>query len=273
MVQAVETGGLEAGQYQVAISWRSGGIESGLGPISVVEVAADGGIELSAFPPTPAGVDEVAVYVSDANGALLYWAEDIAPETLVYSVPSETRTVPCEVQFRQALPPVRLLAVQNGRVLGAVGSVLYMSIPFNPHLMEGLEGLTFESPITALAPVTDGVFVATQTSTWFLSLADTPTRVEVSRQGAVPGAAADDVLAPSGLWVGTRGFMRGSASGQVQNLLADHVALPLATTGAMLVREVDGERQAVVSLLGCRENPLVNAEWRETETARRGNAL
>jgi len=270
---ALPTGGLAAGVYQVALTWSSQGIESGTPLAASVTVPEGGGIMLSEFPAPPAGVDTVSVYLSAADGTELYWDDDYPAYTTAVILEAGQRTVPLATQFMAAMPPVTRLASQGGRLYGAREQVVYCTSPFNPHLMESLDGLLFEAPITGLLPVTDGVYVATSTATWFMTPPDgdgPPARRGIAYHGGVPGTVVNDPLWPGGFWLGTRGLMRGLPSGQAENLTDANLALPQAAQGAAVVRETNGERHLVLSLWGCTNNPLMNTEWVAREIARKG---
>jgi len=268
---ALPTGGLFAGTYQVAITWRDAlGIESGTPLTATVDVSEGGGILLSDFPPPPGYVESVGVYVSSHNGTELYLDNDYPAWTTSVVIERDERSIPLETEYQQPMPPVQRVCVQSGRVYGAAGQALYVTNPFNPYLTS-LDGVLFESPITALMPVTDGVYVVTERKAYFMQFeADVPMRRELAYHGAVPGAVAFDPINPGVLWLGEKGLMRGLPGGENQNL-TEQVAMPKAQQGSMTIREEDGERFAIVSMWGCMPNPLVSSEWAQRETTRKGN--
>jgi hypothetical protein len=270
-LDALPTGGLYGGTYQVAITWRDAdGIESGTGQGEVIEVSEGGGIMLSDFPSPPPFVSYVSVYVTSHNGAEFYLVSDYPAWTTTVVIEEGTRSIPLENQYQGPMPPVTHLCVQGGRIYGAYGSTLYVTEPFNPHITS-LNGVSFESNITAVLPVTDGVYVVTEGRAYFIQYEnEVPQRRELAYHGAVPGAVAFDPINPGVLWLGQKGLMRGLPGGENQNL-TEHVAMPKAEQGTMTVREIDGERFALISMWGCSTNPLVSSEWTTREIARKGN--
>ena len=268
---ALPTGGLYAGTYQVAITWRDAmGIESGTPMTATVDVSEGGGIMLSDFPQPPAYVESVGVYVSSHNGTELYLDNDYPAWTTTVILEQEERSIPLETEYMQPMPPVNRACVQGGRVYGAASHALYVTNPFNPYLTS-LDGVLFESPITALLPVTDGIYVVTERKAYFMQFeGEVPQRRELAYHGAVPGAVACDPINPGVLWLGEKGLMRGLPGGENQNL-TEQVAMPKAQQGSMTIREEDGERFAIVSTWGCTPNPLVSSEWAQRETTRKGN--
>lgn len=261
-LDALPTGGLHPGTYQVAITWRDAlGIESGTPLNSQITVSEGGGIMLSDFPTPPIYVDTVSVYVSGADGTELYLDNDYPAWTTTVVIEQDQRSIPLETEFMQPMPPVERVCLQASRFYGAIGPALYVTQPFNPYLTN-LDGVLFESPITALLPVTDGVYVVTERKAYFMQFeGDVPQRRELTYHGAVRGAVAVDPILPGVLWVGDKGLMRGLPGGENQNITDAHLALPKAEQGAMTIREVDGERYAIFSLRGLTANPLSAADW------------
>lgn len=261
--ELMPNGGLFPGTYQLALTWRDGlGIESGT-PLNVqIDVPEGGGILLTDFPAPPAYVESVAVYISSANGSELYLDNDYPAWTTSVVIGQEERSIPLDTEFMQPMPPVEHLCAQGGRVYGSIGPALYVTNPFNPYLTS-LDGVLFEAPLTALLPVTDGVYAITERKSYFLSFdaGDVPQRRELAYHGAIRGAAGFDPILPGVIWVGEKGVMRGLPGGENQNLTDAHVAMPHAERGALLIRETDGERFAIVSLRGCSANPLTAQDW------------
>ena len=255
----------------MAITWRDAdGIESGTRQGELIELSEGGGIMLSDFPTPPAFVETVSVYVTSHNGTEFYLVGDYPAWTTTAIIETGTYSVPLDNQYQGPMPPVTHVCVQGGRIYGAYGSSLYVTEPFNPHITS-LEGVSFESPITVLLPVTDGVYVVTERKAYFMRYeGDVPQRRELAYHGAIPGAVAFDPINPGVLWLGEKGLMRGLPGGENQNL-TEHVAMPRAQQGAMTVREIDGERFAIVSTWWCSPNTLVSSEWAARETTRKGN--
>lgn len=268
---AMPTGGLHAGTYQVAITWRDAeGIESGTGQGETVEVSEGGGILLSDFPTPPAFVETVSIYVTSHNGTEFYLVGDYPAWTTTAVIEAGIRSITLDNQYQGPMPGVSQLCAQGGRIYGAYGSTIYVTEPFNPHITS-LDGVQFESPIQVLLPVTDGVYVVTERKAYFMSFeGEVPQRRELAYHGGIPGCIAVDPINPGVLWLGEKGLMRGLPGGENQNL-TEKVALPNADEGAMTIREQDGERYAVISLRGVSANPLTSTSWTARETARNGH--
>lgn len=262
------TGGLHAGVYQVAITWRDiAGIESSTLLASSVSVLEGGGIELSEFPTPPATIDIVSVYVSSNNGTELYLYGDFpAKHTFILNIEKRTLSVPLATGFCIVMPAVNHLALHGGRIYGAKDNVLYRTRPYNPYLVDGLDGMTFESEIKSLVGMFDGIYVITAERGYFLTNleSDTPIRQDVTYHGAVPGCVIPDPVNPGAFWLGSKGLIHAQPQGQTTNMTDAHVAMQIADEGTMAIQEIDGERYVLISTWGCVPNPLVSTDWATT---------
>lgn len=268
-LSAVPTGGMNAGIYQVAITWRDlAGIESSTKLAEQILVAEGGGIELSDFPIPPVTIDTVAVYVSSNNGKELYLYGDFpAQHTTVLNIEQRTLSVPLATAFSMPMPVVNHLALHGGRIYGAKDNVLYRTRPYNPYLIDGMDNMTFESEIKALVGMFDGLYVVTAERAYFLTDLENgkaPQRLDVTQHGAVPGCVVADPVNPGSYWLGDKGLIKAQPQGQTENMTDKHVAMPFADAGAMTIREIDGERYVLISTWGCVPNPLVSTDWATT---------
>lgn len=261
-------GGMSGGDYQVAITWRDqAGIESSTPLVATVTVPDGGGISLINFPPPPGNIVSVAVYVSSVNGNQLYLAGDypVSPSQSVV-VEARSEVTPLVTQFAQPMPGVDYLAAVGGRIYGAKGNTLYRTRPYNYYLNDGLDGMLFEGDIRSLIPTHDGLYVVTESKAYFLAALESasPNRTDIANFGAVPGCSISDPVMPGGLWLSRKGLIRALPGGQIQNLTDEHVAMPIAEGGSMVIREADGERHAIISTWGATPNPLVSIDWATT---------
>ena len=72
--------------------------------------------------------------------------------------------------------------------------------------------------------------------------------------------------APMVGWASPRGFVLAEPSGQVTNISQDKVVFPGASRGAAVVREKDGVRQLIASLVPSGANsPFVSTGYTEGE--------
>ena len=146
------------------------------------------------------------------------------------------------------MPAGQHIAFHGARLLVAVGAVLVYSEPFTPTLRDPARGFElFPAPITCLAAVEGGVFVAAD-KTYFLP-------------GGLPAQAVRAVLdygAPEqqpgyredggAHWMSTRGIVSCSRMGELANLQEAHIAMSVEGAAATLMRESDGMRSIVAAL-------------------------
>lgn len=273
------TGGLHAGRYQVTVTYVTATREEGGAPESVfVDVPAGGGIDLAGLPvPTEAHVIALRIYVSPANGDLLYHAATVPAGVTATTVGTHTPTVPLETQFLYTLPPGRFLLARQGRLFTAIGQRLYWSHALRYALCKPTDAnMPFPQPITMLA-APDGVgltlYVGCASKVWQLQgeTIDSATLSPAWPRGAVAGSMAmvpADALgleAPGSVpcWLDTDGqFVAGLAGGVV--VLNKLAAADSMRQCAATFIDAPGLRKYLVS--GRRERPS-NMAFRDRATA------
>lgn len=270
-------GGLDAGRYQVAVTFQlASGEEGGASLASVVEVPDGGGITLSALPvPDEAAVAKVRVYVSPANGDVLFHAMDLAPGLPVAMIGKGRRGKPLDTQFLEVMPAGQIVRWFNGRVYVASGSAMAWSEalrygltkPSDNHLGFGGGDITLLEPVAAGSDA-PGLYVAAGKRTYWLGGKDPAlmTQVIVRPHGVVPGTGITVPASVFGLetqgdvayWMDTNGVaVLGLPGGQIVPLREAQAAAPHARAGASLYREQNGLRQVVTALSETKPNGLV----------------
>ena len=250
-------GGLDAGTYQVAVTFaRADGEESGTGLAAVVDVPQGGGIALSAIPQGAA--DRIRLYASPPNGEALLLHGELPMGTTAVVLARTIRGRRLETQFSEPLPAGQIVRHANGRLWVAVERVLCCSLAFRYALYRPHQDyFLFPARITVLEPVADGLFVVAD-ATYFLAGA-APEQMAlrtVDDAGAVEGTAVRiqarhvGVEAPGEVayWLGTRGAVLGLPGGGLKPVTEDRVALPAYAAGATFFREREGIRQLVTTV-------------------------
>lgn len=251
MIQASPIGGqLPAGRYQYTLVFmRADGQESGAGVSNVIELPADSGLAIVA-PGVPAGVIDVThavLYLSKPGGETLYRALEIAVGTTgQYSGDGAELVHPLQTQFLSPPVPADALAWFAGRMWLGVGNSVLPSAPFSPELFDLRAEIPVQGNVTMLAPLANhaGMFVGTDTHTFFLSGADPESMTLVEKQagGGIAGAlvyvpgrffgkeGTGDHDIP--VWATSIGMYAGLADGTVASLTQDRYPLTLAARGA-----------------------------------------
>lgn len=269
LVSPAAVGGLHAGTYQVAITYRDDrGEESGATLAALVDVSEGGGIQLSSIPqPNAPTVTTVRVYLSPPNGDALLHHRDLPIGITNVIVGVGFAGKPLETQFLSPMPPGQAIAALNGRLFVADGKTLR----WTPALRYGLTHranatIGFAQRIDVLIDVGEaqdgaGLYVAAGERTFFLAGWDAgaTTRVIAHPYGAVPGTARAVPAAAFGIestrraayWLGRNGVAcLGLPGGQVVPLTAARAVADRYERGATLFCERDGIRQAITALSG-----------------------
>lgn len=257
---AHNAGGLNAGEYQVTITYLSArGEESGSPESLRVTIAQGQGILVTGIP-THADAVTVRVYVSSPNDKTLRQAVDIPAGMTQVLIGNGPRGARLETQLMHPVPAgefilskARLYSYSNGRI--------YFSAAMRPGLCNPIEhNVPIPGIATMLAaPESQGftIYVGTTTRTYVLTGAsiDDHERVQVSARGVLRGSMAmvpgdalgiDGVFAPTPVWIDTDGqFIAGLSSGILP--LNNKVATDAMRNCAAAFIDRDGFRKMVVS--------------------------
>jgi hypothetical protein len=269
ILSATAAGGLDAGTYQVAITYVSAlGEESGTGRAALVELTSGGGILISNIPQSSA--DSCNVYVSPTNGDVLYLAKNVPMGTASTTVQSTINfSKMLETQFLEEVPAGHIVRHYNGRMWMAVGELLV----FTPALRYGLFDprhtyFRFPARISIVQPVENGIYVVSGSNTYFLE-GDKPqdmSQTVVYHQGAVEGTGmavppkalkgsdmlsgteADDSPDDVAYWFSNTGAVLGFPNGKIKAITEDRLVVSEYENGATLFREEGDTRQLITAL-------------------------
>lgn len=163
------SGGLNPGDYRYALTYvrLSDGREGGAA-VSTPAPIPDGGVFLSGLP-VLAG-HKINVYLSSHNGGEMYLAGSTTNGVFSYIGTNDALVLPCRTNHLSPAPAGTVAAFWRGRVLVAVGSVLYASLTNNYELFDLRRDFKqMIGTITAIVPVDDGLYVGTTRGLAFLS--------------------------------------------------------------------------------------------------------
>lgn len=276
---AISSGGLEAGTYQVAITFIAySGEESGSTLAGLVTVSSGGGIQLANIPqPDELDIRYIRIYVSPCNGDGLYHYRDIATGITTWNVGASTPGKLLETQWLEKLPAGQFIRHLNDRLFVARKNVLIYSEALRYGLFNRAYSYFKEADrITLLEPVGQGtqgagLYLAAGKRTYFMS-GGSPNemrRVIAYPHGAVEGSGVTVPLSifPENVvgnnadfgafWLASNGvFCLGLPSGQVVALTEKRYLAPNAELGAAMLREQDGLRQIITGLKGRSDNGI-----------------
>lgn len=248
-VAAGAGGALHAGSYGVSFATElAGGRRSQLSYPQFVDVPEGGFISIAAAGHT----QPIAVFVTAQDGSILYREASIAVGATAAVLPIvRSAGEPIRYQVMSPLPAGSVLGYHRGRLLSADYGYLSYSLPFNLGLYRPeSDFIPFGAPITLVAPVEAGVFVATAEHTYFLPGADIAQATVGAPMpfGAVPGTLTREPNRKGAMWFSSRGAVRAGDDGSIELLQDKDMAFSPAQAGAAFVREENGLRSFVTAL-------------------------
>lgn len=263
ILSVASTGGLDAGRYQVAVTYADSlGRESGTTIAPWIDVATGQGIALS-LPTAPAGAVRTKVYMTGANDDELALVREFDSATTSLTLGRSPRGIELETQHLDPLPIGQIVRLFNGRLLVASGRWLHFSEQYRYGLTRPGNHIGFSGDITMIAPTASGVFIAASKRTIWLGGTNPNEwgRKAVYAAGAVPntqgmapmrllvrGSESDEMLP---YWLASDGrFLLGRPDGSVEFMAPDFVAPEGAESGATLVRQRMGVKELITTVLG-----------------------
>ena len=254
---ALGTGGLDAGEYQAAVTYVDAqGRESAAQPNVSVYVEQDGGIAVSAIPvPVAPSLATKRLYLSSPADPTLYLAVTLPAGATDYTVGVGARGQPLRTQYLDILPAGELLEYHAGRIWAVKGQFLYYTEALHYGLYNPRTSFfVFPTPITGIGAVEgDGLYVLAG-QTYFLA-GSAPEEMEQTvvrsyggpwqRMPKVPATAIKGAEGSGALpvWMSDRGLHVGLPRGQVVDLTEPEVVMPRYTRSATLYREQRGVKQ------------------------------
>ena len=256
-------GGLEPGQYQVAVSYvRLSGSdlleEGGVSAALAVDLSIPGGIRVN-LPAATTGATHVNIYLTQANGEVLYLLGFVAAGTATFdciALPTG-REAPVRFDSKGAkqtespLPAGELFS-SMGRLCSLVGNSVYVGVPFRPGYYLPIEGVIhFPVPVTLAIENQNGTYLCADKTYWLPGdlLASQERMVNALPYGAVPGTAFQHPDKPLVGWFGANGVVIADPTGQAVALTEEAVKLTAPASGVSTV--LDGDYTRVVSCGWC----------------------
>ncbi len=216
---------------------------------------SQGGIRLDGLPQLDGHA--INAYLSGQDGQRAYLPGTTASGSFEYTGNNAALVLPCRTLGAQPFPVGTYTAFWRGRVLAAVGNVLWASRPSAPHLADWRDFKQLVGDITAILPVDDGIYVGTDKELYFLAGTtwDTLALVPTRRGPVVPGsgvfAPGDRLKLGEGTGSGTAmvciaggEVVAGFNGGQTASLTGDRYKTTAAEVCATF-REIDGIPQYI----------------------------
>lgn len=261
-------GALPAGKYQFAITYAMGGGEEGGSKHGDITTAIDSNITLT-LPAGAGGATHINVYLSKLNGSEVYLHSQVAVGTASVAISAMATGRMLQTAFLEPLPAGSQVAFDNGRLMTASGNRVYVSEPFNLGLYNPVNGfIEFPANVSVVAPNQGGVYIVADKTYWF------------SGTNILAAERVDDVLPYGGTpntffrlpgnskvgWYGHEGLVVADTQGQARPVQEGRYAADKAAAGAVLVRQAQGIKAAVLCLTGCVKHPLARSANAGTTT-------
>lgn len=265
-----------AGVYLCALTYiDDDGNESGASALTAITLTVNSSITFYALPSsTDAKVTGVVVYLSTANGDVLYKCAKVSAGTSSYQVVlGHDKGKRLSTMFLAAPPAGQIIREFNGRIGVATGNLLRFTKPYSPDLMDyGNEVIQYPSDITVFEPVVDGVWVVAD-KTYFLAGSGPHDFQQIDIPSLECGAALgtgqkipDTKLVT---WCSHQGVVIAGNGGEIKNIQEANVAPDYSDSGAMVIKEYDGIKHAIAVLVDPTMSKRANRNFIEAETIRR----
>jgi hypothetical protein len=260
-VVAVGSGVCTAGFYQVSISFIDSvtGERGGATNPVVIELQADGGIEITDIPQATENYN-CEIWVSPPNGEELFFQHEVAKGTTSTSISSLVSSGKrLDTLFMDTPAPGHIIRNFKGRIYIASGSTVWYTEAQRYGLYKPSENFfNFDSRIRVLQETEGGIYVVTETTTYFLS-GDNPKTMVLSIVGKSSGVEGTGITSDAknfnvefngkiAYWMGDTGPMLGFPDGQLKYIREDEFITPKAQTGCTGYREINGIRQMISNL-------------------------
>lgn len=255
-------GNIPAGAYKLAVTVTDDlGEESGLSGTSSVTLAATGRVYVQ-LPNIATGATTNVFITSEDGEALrlvgsyshLISSINITEQPFAGAIPTTLGMAP--------LPAGRFIATLGGRMYSARGDTLYFTEPYRRSLYSKAHGwMKFDTAISFIGPVDDGLYVGDSRGVWFVDGADpvkqkmtfiTPIRAVPCSSISVPAAVFPQELIktdkPVALWLARNGYTAGLPGGNIVLLQDKRIKLPavqLGMTAAPALIEREGFKQVI----------------------------
>lgn len=265
-------GDLPPGAYTLCYTRTETGRLSGNGPMT--QVSWEGGGQGILLNNLSSGGQ---CWITHPNGQKLFLAtvvDGVVTGQVPQAIPLPSFTVappPGLADFCQAF----------GRIWGCSGKKLVYSDPFQYEWFRTASYKPFLEDLVMVAPVTEGLFVNSLTSTWFLE-GTSPDKMSLRRigEGAVPGSLVFAQMPgavvgggyeisrrlsqlPSPVWMSKNGFVVGTHTGHLVHLTEARLRINPRSQGAGFYQVKDGIPRLIVSLRGAPTKNEVDTEMNE----------
>lgn len=241
-------GALGIGRYMAVCTFiDTNGQESGCGSAGVISLTGIGGITFGLPQPIDSsGVLAIRLYMTSANDDVLYSAVDLAVGTTTFTILSApTPGLALETQFMREFLPCELLEYYHGRIYGAHGNILWHTQPYRYGLYRPSQDyIQFPAPITMIAAVDDGMYVAADQTYWMPGAGPEDFAIfPVLQYTAAQGSMSRMPDAQHVVWFSSAGLVMAAPGGVVKMVQEPNVRTASSTKGTTVYVEQNGVKK------------------------------
>lgn len=272
---AIGAGALKGGNYQIAITYRTGQGEEGGSPLAAnITVPDNSAVVLNDIPqPTQSDVTTIRVNMTPQNGDVFYFQRDLPRGMMTCAIAQFREGKQLETLLLRKMPAGTIVRYMGGRMYVVVGDTLIWSEAMRYGQYNPAENkLRIGKGICMIEPVgeaTDGVgmYCSDSKKIWWASGWD-PWKWAMKRvydAPAIPGSSVVvsgrvfgfDTSEPVAYWLSADGVACvGMPGGQIVPMRQDQVVGPNAEGAASYFREGNGMRQIITALRRASPNSL-----------------
>lgn len=255
----------KARQFQVTCTFVTASGEESGAPLGVTVLCGDTPrINCSLIPQSiDPRVVATRLYVTNIDDTIFSRAMDVPKGTTSAVINGWfANGAALKTQFNSNPPYGQLLEYHNGRIYIAQGNVLWWTEALRYNVYDNTANfIVFPERIAMIKSLGEqspqahhGMFISSD-QTYFMPFSGTDDVKSWPKlpYRAVEGAAMRLPNSPDVMWFSDRGFVRGTAGGQVANLTEGQIAVDKYQHGAMGYTEINGHKSAVAIL----QNSLV----------------
>lgn len=191
----------------------------------------------------------IKLYASKPDQETLFYQFDVVGTVRLQSVRDDSERL--VTAHMRPFPPCSQLISTKAVIIGVERNMLYVSMPMMPHLHDPLAGFfQYSSDINVVSATEGGVFVCTETETYFLTgINSAPSQQKIANYGAVKGTGAE---LPDGrvCWFTRYGQAIGGNDGGVTLLNSGKLSPDIAQNGASGLIESAGNQSIVTTMRG-----------------------
>lgn len=259
---AVIAGNLPAGRYGYTATFTDDiGREGGTTRFGSIVLTEQGGIRFT----LPEWLEQstISVYVTTTDGDVLYLLATKSSGSTADYTSGDRLFLALDTAHKSQPPAGNIVSSYRGHALVANDVWLFYSEPYAYHLFDRRSYLPFDSEVRIIAPVQDGIYVATREKTYFLG-GDTPSKltlITVADHGAIKGSLvyveSSDIggleklpSQPVAIWSSSAGICAGANEGLFINLTESRYKFDeVADRGASVVLQMGGSNQFITSII------------------------